>query len=327
MKISDAAKLAAILIAANIPVMFSSAPGIGKSDLARQLAAGRPLIDIRASLFDRVDLSGVPSVLNGTTVWNPPALLPIESRDGPDGILFLDELTNAPLSVQGALLQLLLDRRLGEYILPPSWRIIAAGNRQSDRASANRLSTAAGNRLGHIEIEADATDWTEWAAVNGIHPLVIAFINFRPAMLHVMPTDGSAAFPSPRSWSYVSRALYEAGTLQLAFEIARALVGYGAAVEFAGFVDCFKELPRLPEIIAAPLSTPVPHNITAKYAVACMLGRMADVRNVDSVVTYLDRTGAEFSVLGVSQMIKRLPGLKETSAYVQWAIRNQHVNL
>ena len=350
MKISAAATLATVLISANIPVMFHGAPGLGKSDLTRQLAGspalvaaltagdtalqarlgGRlPVVDIRAANFDRVDLSGIPSVVAGRTVWNPPALLPDPAIHGPVGILFLDELTNAPLSVQGSLLQLLLDRKLGEYVLPPGWRIVAAGNRQADRASANRLSTAASNRLAHIEIEADSADWTAWAGDNGLHAAVVAFIQFRPNLLHVMPTDNAPAFPSPRAWASVARALDAAGPgwAGLAYDVARALVGEAAALELSGFVACWTELPRLPEIESNPAGAPVPRDMTAKYAVAALLGRTADPARMGAFVTYADRLGVEFSTLTVQQATRRAPALKETAAYVGWAIAHADVTL
>ena len=323
MKISAASALAGIYIAANIPVMFHGAPGLGKSDLVRQLAAGRPLIDFRASMLDPVDLRGVPSVNDRVTVWNPPAFLPIEERDGANGILFADELTNANTAVQGALLQLFLDRRLGEYVLPDSWRIVAAGNRQSDRASANRLSTAAANRFAHIDIEADVKDWTLWASVHGIHPVIIAFVSLRTELLHQMPTNGNPAFPTPRAWANVSRALVQSGGLDMAYEIAAGLVGQGAAIEFSGFVRVWQSMPRIPDIIAAPSSTPVPLDPSAKFALACALARAADVRTLDSVIVYLDRMGVEFSILAMTQAIARAPELLQTSAHVQWAIRHQ----
>jgi MoxR-like ATPase len=45
-------------------------------------------------------------------------------------ILFLDEITSAPPTVSAAAYQLILDRRLGDYVVPEGWVIFAAGNRQ-----------------------------------------------------------------------------------------------------------------------------------------------------------------------------------------------------
>ena len=87
----------------DIPCFLWGAPGVGKSDIVRQVAAPRGnLIDFRAVLKNPVDLSGLPSPVDGRTAWLPPGELPHADRDGETGILFLDELNAAKPSVQAA---------------------------------------------------------------------------------------------------------------------------------------------------------------------------------------------------------------------------------
>ena len=69
------------------------------------------------------------------------------------GILFLDELNAAPAMVQARFYQLVLDRRLGEYMLPDGWVMIAAGKRDADRAHTTRMPTPLQNRFVHLEFE------------------------------------------------------------------------------------------------------------------------------------------------------------------------------
>ncbi|VVM24065.1 conserved hypothetical protein [uncultured Gammaproteobacteria bacterium] len=64
--------------------------------------------------------------------WAIPSLLPDEN-DTATRYLFLDEITSAPPTVSAAAYQLILDRRLGDYVVPEGWVIFAAGNRQGDR--------------------------------------------------------------------------------------------------------------------------------------------------------------------------------------------------
>ena len=111
-------------------VFIWGAPGIGKSSIVRHIAEAKnlPVVDLRASLLDPTDLRGIPMIQNKTSVWCPPSFLP-KTSDKP-GILFLDEINAAPPLVQAALYQLILDRRVGEYVLPDGWKIIAAGNRR-----------------------------------------------------------------------------------------------------------------------------------------------------------------------------------------------------
>src|SRR6516225_4363107 len=76
-----------------------------------------------------------------------------------------------------------LDRRLGEYTLPGGWAIVAAGNRDSDRAATTRMPTPLRNRFVHIDFEVDVQEWSEWAIKANVGPEVIAFIRFRPELL------------------------------------------------------------------------------------------------------------------------------------------------
>ncbi len=192
------------LVAARQPVFVWGPPGVGKSSIIAQLAKALNLSlrDIRALLLDPVDLRGLPYVAEGRSKWAIPEFLPADGA----GILFLDELNAAPAMVQAAFYQLVLDRRLGEYMLPDDWVIIAAGNRDGDRAHTNRMPTPLRNRFVHLDFEVDSQEWSEWAIGTGIRPEVIAFIRFRPQLLSAFDRDANA-FPSPRSWEFVSRIL------------------------------------------------------------------------------------------------------------------------
>jgi len=133
--------------------------------LAAELAI--PLRDVRALLLDPVDLRGLPFLgSDGRSKWATPDFLP---QDG-EGILFLDELNAAPAMVQASCYQLVLDRKLGEYTLPEGWAIVAAGNRDSDRAATTRMPTPLRNRFVHLEFEVDVQEWAEWAIGAEIRP-------------------------------------------------------------------------------------------------------------------------------------------------------------
>ena len=118
------------------PVMLWGPPGVGKSQIVAKVAAddSLPLIDIRLSQLEPSDLRGIPFRVNERVEWAIPSMLPDQDRHGPQGILFLDEITSAPPSVSAAAYQLILDRRLGDYEVPAGWAIVAAGNRQGDRS-------------------------------------------------------------------------------------------------------------------------------------------------------------------------------------------------
>ena len=309
------------LVAERQPVFVWGGPGLGKSALITQLAAtlAIQLQDVRALLLDPVDLRGLPYLSDGRSKWATPGFLP---RDG-EGILFLDELNAAPAMVQASCYQLVLDRKLGEYNLPDGWSIIAAGNRDSDRAVTTRMPTPLRNRFVHLEFEVDMQEWCEWAIRAGIRPDLIAFLRFRPELLSVFSRDDNA-FPSPRSWEFVSRILNSKPDQSVEHELIAGAVGTGPATEFSAFLKMFRELPNIDAILLNPRTEPVPTEAAAQYAVASALAHCASDTNFDQVHTYLKRMPTEFSVLCVRDATVRTPEIRHTPTYTAWAIENHH---
>jgi hypothetical protein len=323
MKASAIYRALSTLITAKQPVFIWGGPGIGKSAVVRQLAEDLavPLQDVRALLLDPVDLRGLPFLgTDGRSKWATPEFLP---QDGA-GILFLDELNAAPAMVQAGCYQLVLDRKLGEYTLPKDWAIVAAGNRDSDRAVTTRMPTPLRNRFVHLEFEVDLQEWSEWAIEACIRPEVIAFLRFRQELLSAFDRDANA-FPSPRSWEFVSRILEATPDQAVEHELFAGAVGAGAATEFSAFLKTFRELPNIDAILLNPLKEPVPANAAAQYAVASALAHCATDTNFDRICTYLGRMPTEFSVLCVRDASLRQPAVQHTPAFTKWATTNHYV--
>jgi len=263
---------------AHTPVMLWGPPGVGKSQIIAAIARGHAvrLIDIRLSQMEPTDLRGVPFRKGDFVEWSVPALLPDAARHGERGILFLDEITSASPTVTAAAYQLILDRRLGDYRVPAGWVIFAAGNRYGDRGLTYVMPTPLANRFTHYEIEPDLDDWVSWAHECGIDPRVIAFLRFRPDLLFVFePAGNPVAFPSPRSWEYVHRALVKFGDApELLPAALQACVGQAAGVEFKAFMDNMSRLPDIDAIVEGRCLQ-VPAGIDLQYGVAAALVRRA----------------------------------------------------
>lgn len=267
------------------PVMIWGPPGVGKSQIIAQIAAKHqvPLIDIRLSQMEPSDLRGIPFRKEELVEWAIPAILPDAERHGPQGILFLDEITSATPSVSAAAYQLILDRRLGEYQIPDGWAIFAAGNRQGDRGVTYTMPAPLANRFSHFDFDVNLDDWVAWAYQNGIDERVIAFVRFRPELLFEFdPAHNPMAFPSPRSWEFASRALQKfehnndirQGTLE-------ACVGQAAGIELNAFIDNLDQLPDIDAIIRGE-QVSAPKEIDLQYAVAASLvGRAIKAKESD----------------------------------------------
>lgn len=234
------------LISADIPVFIHGSPGIGKSYIVAEVAKKHSLelVDVRLSQMDPVDLRGVPAIRDEQTVWMPPVFFPKDQNS--EGILFLDELNSAPPSVQAAIYQLVLNRKMGEYELPHGLRIICAGNRISDRGVVFRLPTPLANRMVHLSVEARFEDFKLFAIREGLHSFVIGFLGFRPDLLTSEPVsedDANPAFATPRSYHMLSNVLKTTSDTARIAPIIYGLIGYGAGIEFLSYVKVYEKLP------------------------------------------------------------------------------------
>lgn len=224
-----------------LSLMIWGAPGIGKSSIVAQTAAKHAFgfIDVRLSQLAPTDLRGLPVPDNKRQMsrWYPPEFLPRDGR----GILFLDELNMAPPAMQGVAQQLILDRRVGNYVVPDGWFVWAAGNRKEDRAAVFDMPAPLANRFVHLEVGADFESFKNYALERGLNERIIAFLAFRPTLLHKL-NPHQPAWPSPRSWEMASR-LYNA---QL--DVA-SVIGVEAAAEFNAYTELYLTLPDLSAII------------------------------------------------------------------------------
>lgn len=336
--IEQAKELARIFRVKDIPTYLHSAPGIGKSAIMKQLAAedginektGKPnsgFIDIRVGTMLPEDLTGipVPDLEHRVAVWLRATFWPEVDRDGERGIIAFDELSDAPRNLQSCIYRVVLDRQIGDYKLPPGWWPVAAGNRREDRAAAQSISTALANRFAHIHVRADTDAWTNWANMNGINPLLIGFMKFRPDMIHGMTGD-ALAFPSPRSWEMASKVFDLPEGMR--FKAISAIVGEGAAHEVEAF---FKRLvlPDFDDIVKDPMKTMIPDEPASRYAITSLLARKIDKDNFKQVYKYImrDDFGADYSTVVVLDATRRDSDLCDTPTFTQWALKNKSLRL
>ncbi len=310
------------------PIFLWGAPGIGKSQIVAQVAREKNfnLIDIRAVLLDPVDLRGLPRITSdGQAKWCPPSFLPREDSQE-KGIVFLDELNAAPPLVQAACYQLVLDRRIGEYQLPDGWTVVAAGNGEKDRAVTHRMPTALANRMVHIEMQTSVEDWLLWAERAEIRKEIIAFLRFRPMLLHDFdPQSQSKAFASPRSWEFISKILDACAHEDVEYELFQGTVGLAAATEFIGFLKIWRDLPTVEDILNAPTSITIPNDPATLYALCEAVGAKTCLENIEPVVEFALRLPTEFSVLLLRTAVCRDENIVKTTPFMTWAKQNSHV--
>lgn len=322
----------------SIPAPFLWGPcGVGKSEGVRQLAAalerntGRRIsvTDVRLLLFSPVDLRGVPvASADGFSDWLKPRVFDMDASDDCVNILFLDELSAAPQSVQTAAYQITLDRVIGEHRLPENCIVIAAGNRTTDRSVSFRMPHALANRLLHFNVRSDVFSWLEWSIHQGIDRRVIGYVSFDNSRLNMTPETSDMAFPTPRSWTFVSnllKAMQPEKVSDIHMLIASA-VGVDTAVAFEAFCEVYASLPDIRQIFKG-VCTIYPQSPQVLYALISSLvaavGDMEDVSatELENVCAYAVRFPADFAMTFFSDL-SRIDGVKEKltriSVLQQW---------
>lgn len=191
---------------ADQPVLLQGGTGIGKSETFHQVGEAlsekygeQVSVLVRdLSIMEAPDLAGMPHLEDGTLHYAPPAFLPRSGR----GLLVFEELNRAPRHVQAPCLQLLTDRCLNDYVLPPGWLPVAAINPSDDGAYSGTadLDTALLARFMRIDVVADKRSWLKWAETNGVHHAVCRYVR-------ECPDPFGNIWANPRAWTAASRFL------------------------------------------------------------------------------------------------------------------------
>lgn len=295
-------------------------PGIGKSALVQQAAEllDLPCVTLLGTQIAPEDLIGVPRIRaldSGAFVTEfcpPRAILRSEPF-----LLFIDELNSAVPDVQKAFYSLILDRRLGDYILPEGSRVVGAGNRVEDRALVRPMATALANRMVHVALSPDPEAWLLWGAQAELHPLVLAFIRARPDRLfEPPPSDATPAYPTPRAWHMLADAL-ESVSDSLWAATAAGCVGDRAGAEWTAFAKRAREAPSLEAIAAGRATIPKDPELIYFLGASCLakLGSNspADGELAGKVVTALGGASKEVAVWTVDSALARSAAPKTKS--------------
>jgi len=316
-----------VYVAAKKALFIWGTIGIGKSEIVRQVGRelateltdkeGKPLnlefsesikdindmkkfvvIDIRLSQMDPSDLRGIPvwDKEAGCTRWLAPSTFPRQGY----GLIFFDELNlSAPL-VQASAYQMILNRQLGEYLIPDGFGLIAAGNRLEDRANIFDMAKPLCNRMGHVQLNYPfPEEWTRWAGPAGIDGRVIGFINaFQSKIFEFDHNSKDKAFATPRTWEFVSdliKGVSSTNTDELLIRIG-SMVGESTAVEFIGFLQLRDELHPIEDYFKKPDTIDLPEdNLSLFWAL------------MSSIIEYYKIHNNEKTVKALVKLMKRFP--------------------
>lgn len=270
-------------------IMLWGRPGIGKTQIAEQLARhiGGKLYDVRLTTIDTSDLRGLPYYNHETktTEWYRPEDLP---QDSAPSVLFLDELSSAPAHIQPTVYGLLQERRVGQHKIPDNVIILAAGNGVADGAVAYEMGTAIADRLIHIEVVANPEDWVKnYAIPNNLHPAVTAFIRTMPQHFEnttdCMKQDKLVAC-TPRSWEKVSQLMYAIKDPHARRVLITGIIGDSVASEFFMIAEDIEATVQVLEMIKKPRKERMPMVPTNMFGLNAMAFGLISAANAENIL-------------------------------------------
>ncbi len=313
---------------------IQGSPGVGKSQCVEQFAKENNLylIDIRLSQMESVDLNGYP-ILDMETkkmIFAPSELFVFEGEKIPDSkggiVLFLDELPSATRTTIAGAYKLIHDRKVGECKLHPKTIIITAGNLKSDGAIMNEIGSAMRSRLTTLTMKVSNQDWINWAIKADIDHRIVAFIKFKPDMLHKFdPKKYDNSFPSPRTWEFVSKYIkpFEEIT-HLNMIVIAGMIEAGAATMFKTYCNIYKQLPTIEDIVADPEGFYIKDEPSHQHALTVLFAYNLEHHPKEMMIA-IRRLPIEFQAVSLREAITRTPSNEHLQEVDDWCEDNQNV--
>ena len=289
-------------------------------DMKKEFDGDFEVIDLRASQLDPVDTRGIPGIDHETKLadWYQFQVFPRIGRNATRGILLLEEFNSAVPAVQATFYQLLFDRRIGDYVLPPEWVVWALGNQAEDNGVTHDVAGPNANRfIGHVVSNPTVNDFMDFGIENGIREEVLCFLLWRPQLLFSYDSNATnMTFGSMRTWHYVSDLMnsYEEtiGEIdlnrpdELFIKSVKACVGEGEGTEFIGYLDYHGKTPNIDHLLGDPENSEIPSSIQICWAVVG--GIVNKFKNnkalAPRILAYACRLKAEFATILVKQCLE-----------------------
>lgn len=252
-----------VLATGEVPLVVGES-GIGKTALAKKIAKENDwsLIVIDGNLLKEGEIGGLPTVesyvvlnSNGENIEKKTTIYAVHNKlreideeiaKGRNILLFIDEINRCEHTVQQELMNLILNREINGYKLNDEVKILAAMNPSSKYGSdfdyqVVDMDAAQENRFVWLNMEADHTQWINWAIREGIEDKVIEFISTFPEYLHKINDEDVRA--TPRSYERVSKSYTvfknqkDSIPRPVFLNVIKGNVGKVIAEEFISFIE------------------------------------------------------------------------------------------
>jgi hypothetical protein len=260
--------------------------------------------------------------------------------------IMLDELSKAPRSIQNMVLPMLENpKRIADKMLPEGSIVIVTGN-LSEEGLGDTFLAHTMNRFCAIEVRQPSVDeWLVWGAANGVHPVVLAWVNQTPTALASFRDDdfdpNNPYVPNPkrmqvgqvvthRSLEKASHIVWQREKFTENMLLAGLIgeIGEPAARDMQHYIAFQDELPSRELILKAPETTPIPTSVGAIITLLFNLERAVDTDTMSPIMKYVSRMEAEHQAVFCTSLARSKT--KQTIAFrngdfTKWAAENADI--
>lgn len=337
-------------------IMVTSMPGMSKSTAGKRAAktTGRKYFEERAGNLLMGDLR-IPGVdfEAGVAKFFANSAFPfvdtgkVKKKDRI--IMVWDEFLDASDMMMKVLKQATNDNCIGSFVFPENTLHVAFANGMNHGCHSNRMPLSNANRAAWYELVPDAVGWQDWLQDEDGGNASTEFKAMMSSNLDILfdidvpKWDGRSNFASFRS-AYEIDVLFQTKYIKVddegnrTFEFDRdpllanrlqALVGPSAAQKLYGWLDLYKAVGSIDEILKNPTSCQLPDDIAKKWVVACKLAGEANDENLGAVFTIAERllgAGSFIEAYVGRSIYKDKPSLKKNPIFRKWLSDNVLAN-
>lgn len=212
----------------------------------------------------------------------------------------------------------MLDRQVGQYKLHDQVMIIACGNLESDNAIVNTMSSALISRFAHFTVKVNQEEWLDWARQHNIDMRITSFIGFKPSLLYTFNPDVTSPYASPRTWEMLSKVIKDVEISPKDLVLISSLIGQGVAREFLAYINLYKDIPSINDILKSPENIKIPNNLGMQWAMMGLVCHHIDKDNAETLVKFLERLPMEVQLCAFKEIRARNVMLITTTKLINW---------
>lgn len=270
----------------------------------------------------------------------------LKLHTGKPVVIMLDEFGKAPRSIQNMMHTLLeVDNKRIQDTFLPEGSIVFLTTNLSEEGLGDTLLDHSIDRLTVVEVrKANAEEWLPWAAENGIHPALMAWVKQTPTVLASFRDDDfdndnpyvynpkrvQGKFITPRSLELGSNVIWAKGKIsQNALTCALVgTVGTAGANDIASYLAYQDEIPTRESITSNPDSATIPVSTGALITLLFNLERAVDAETITPIMKYVKRLEEEYQAVFCTALARSKSKQKiafTNKAFTDWARENQDI--